>query len=228
MRTKSTKQQYLDFSCKSRLKVVNEYRKKYKILSQLLDKNPQLVSLVHQDLAKMLSKSNSGRKSEYASEQILRSLIVMFVEQDSYRQVVIRIENSEFLRGFVGLGIKPMMDYSFLNKAFGILSDRTWQAMNKVLAQYAKEQEKISSEKLRLDTTVYETNIHYPSDSSLLWDSFRTLARLLQQIQQELPRLALKHRFHVKKVKKLFLFITRNAASKKKAKSVKLKVPTER
>jgi len=214
MRTKSTKQQYFDFARKSRLKVVNEYRKKYKILSQLLNKNPQLVSLVHQDLAKMLSKSNNGRKSEYTSEQILRSLIVMFVEQDSYRKVVIHIENSEFLRDFVGLGVKPMMDYSFLNKAYGILSDRTWKIMNRVLAQYAKKQEKISSEKLRLDTTVYETNIHYPTDSSLLWDSFRTLARLLQQIQQELPQLALKHRFHVKKVKKLFLFITRNAASK--------------
>ena len=82
--------------------------------------------------------------------------------------------------------------------------------MNRVLAEYAKQQEKISSEKLRLDTTVYETNIHYPTDSSLLWDSFRTLARLLQQIQQELPQLTLKHRFHVKKVKKLAYFITRN------------------
>jgi len=202
---------------------VNEYRAKYKLISQLLDDNPQLVSLVHQDLAKMLSKSNNGRKSEYTSEQILRSLIVMFVEQDSYRKVVIHIENSEFLRGFTGLGIKPMMDYSFLNKAYGILSDRTWKIMNRVLARYAKEQEKISSEKLRLDTTVYETNIHYPTDSSLLWDSFRTLARLLQQIQQELPQLALKHRFHVKKVKKLFLFITRNAASKNKSKKRKVK-----
>ena len=55
MRTKSTKQQYLDFSRKSRLKVVNEYRKKYKIISQLLDKNPQLVSLVHQDLANVVT-----------------------------------------------------------------------------------------------------------------------------------------------------------------------------
>jgi hypothetical protein len=127
----------------------------------------------------------------------------MFVEQDSLRQVVIRIENSEFLRHFVGLGIKPMMDFSFLDKAFCVLSDRTWETMNRVLAEYAKEQEKISSEKLRLDTTVYETNIHYPTDSSLLWDSFRTLVRLLQQIQQELPQLALKHRFHLNKVKKL-------------------------
>jgi len=172
MRTKSTKQQYFDFSHKSRLKVVNEYRNKYKIMSQLLDDNTQLVSLIHQDLAKMLSKSNNGRKSEYTSEQILRSLIVMFIEQDSLRQTVIRIENSEFLRYFVGLGIKPMMDYSFLDKAFCVLSDKTWEAMNRILAQYAKEQEKISSEKLRLDTTVYEANIHYPSDSSLPTKAF--------------------------------------------------------
>ena len=130
MRTKSTKQQYFDFSSKSRLKVVNEYRAKYKLISQLIEDNPQLVSLVHQDLAKMLSKSNDGRKSEYTSEQILRSLIIMFIEQDSYRKVVIRVENSEFLRGFVDLGIKAMMDYSFLNKAFGILSERTWKTTN--------------------------------------------------------------------------------------------------
>jgi IS5 family transposase len=223
MRTKSTNQQYFDFAHKSRLKVVNEYRAKYKFISQLLDDNRQLVSLVHQDVAKMLSQSKRGRKSEYTSEQILRSLLVMFIEQDSYRQVVIRIENSEFLRGFAGLGIKPMMDYSFLNKAFGILGDKTWQTMNHVLAQYAKQQEKISSEKLRLDTTVYETNIHYPTDSSLLWDSFRTLARLLQQIQQELPHLPLKHRFHIDKVKKLSLFITRNGSSNNKSRKRKVK-----
>jgi len=223
MRTKSTKQQYLDFSRKSRLKVVNEYRKKYKIISQLLDDNPQLISLVHQDLAKMLSQSKRGRKSEYTSEQILRSLIVMFVEQDSLRQVVIGIENSEFLRHFVALGIKPMMDFSFLDKAFCVLGDRTWETMNRILAEYAKEQEKISSEKLRLDTTVYETNIHYPTDSSLLWDSFRTLARLLQQVRQELPQLTLKHRFHVNKVKKLAYFITRNGGSNNKSKRRKVK-----
>jgi len=217
MRTKSNKQQYFDFSYESRLKIVNEYREKYKSLSKLLDENPQLVSLVHQDLAKMLSQSNKGRKSGYTSEQILRSLIVQFVEQQSFRDVVVLIENSEFLRNFVRLGDKPMMDYSFLNKAYGILREETWQAINQAVAQYAAEQGKISAEKLRMDTTVYETNIHYPTDSSLLWDSFRTLAGLLRRIQQELPQLALKHRFHDKKVKKLAYFITRNGASSKKS-----------
>ncbi len=57
----------------------------------------------------------------------------------------------------------------------------------------------------------------------MLRDSFRTLARLLQQIQQELPELALKHRFHTKKVKKLAYFITRNVGSGKKAKKRKVR-----
>jgi len=217
------KQQYIDFSSESSLKVVNEYREKYNLLSQLLDENPQVVSLVHHDLAKMLSQSSKGRKSGYTSEQILRSVIVQFIEQDSFRDVVILIENSEFLRSFVRLGIQPMMDYSFLNKAFGILREETWQAINLVIARYAAQQGKISSEKLRMDTTVYETNIHYPTDSSLLWDSFRTLASLLRKIQQELPQLALKHRFHDAKAKKLAYFITRNGGSPKKGTQRKVK-----
>jgi transposase, IS5 family len=182
-----------------------------------------VVSFVHQDVAKLLSRSKKGRKSDYTSEQILRSLVVQFIEQHSFRDVVVLVENSEFLQSFVRLGIKPMMDYSFLNKAFGVLREETWQAINQVLTQYAAEQGMISPEKLRMDTTVYETNIHYPTDSSLLWNSFRTLASLLRTIQNELPHLALKHRFHDAKVKKLAYFITRNGASPKKGTRRKVK-----
>jgi len=85
------------------------------------------------------------------------------------------------------------------------------------------EQEKISGEKLRLDTTVYETNIHYPTDSSLLWDSFRTLAKLLRRVQKRFPELGSDHRYHVKKVKRLSYFIARNARSKNKSKKRKVK-----
>ena len=111
-------------------------------MSQLLEENPQLLSLVHRDLAKMLSQSKQGRKSRYTSEQILRSLIVLFVERISFRRVVVHIENSEFLRHFVGLGVKSMMDFTFLDRAFCVLSEQTWEAMNGVLARYAKEQDK--------------------------------------------------------------------------------------
>jgi IS5 family transposase len=123
----------------------------------------------------------------------------------------------------VGLGPKPMMDYTFLSKAFGSLSEKTCQAMNQALREYAVNEDKITGEKLRLDTTVYETNIHYPTDASLLWDSFRTLARILKKVQQKLPELGFRHRYHVKKVKKLSYFIARNRRSKNRCKKRKVK-----
>ena len=60
----------------------------------------------------------------------------MFVEDDSYREVVIRIDHSEFLQHFVRLGVKPTMDFTFLNKAFCMLSPSTLEAMHQVLCRY--------------------------------------------------------------------------------------------
>lgn len=222
MRTKSSKTLYFDFSGESSIKVAKEYRAKYEAISQILDANRQVLRLAHRDWAKLLSTSAKGRDG-YTSEQLLRALIVMFVEGDSYRDVVVRIDTSEFLQYFVRLGVKATMDFTFLNKASCALSAKTLEAMNQALSQYAVQEEKISGEKQRMDTTVYETNIHYPTDSSLLWDSFRTLSRLLRKIQKELPQLNLCHRFHDKKVKKLFTFISRNASSKSKGTLRKVK-----
>ena len=217
MRIQSVSQQYFDFSEPSSLKVVKAYRRKYQALSDLLDANSRLLVLAHRDWANLLSHSNKGRRSGFTSEQLLRSIVVLFIEQLSYRDTIIRIDTSEFLRHFVRLGPGSTMDYSLLSKAFCFLSDATVAAMNEVLNAYAVSEGKISGEKHRLDTTVYEANIHYPTDSSLLWDSFRTLARLIRGVQQERPELGFHHRFHNKKVKKLFTFIGRNAASKRKA-----------
>ena len=188
MRTKSSQVLYFDFNGESSLKIVNEYRAKYRAISDLLDANGQLLTLAHRDWAKLLSTSGEGRDG-YTSEQLLRALIVMFLECQGYRDTVISIDNSEFFQYFVRLGVKSTMDYSFLCKALHALTKSTVEALNEVLAQYAVQMGKISGEKQRMDTTAYETNIHYPTDSSLLWDSFRTLARLLRNIQNELPQL---------------------------------------
>ena len=216
MRTKVSAEMYFDFSSPSSIKIDQEYRAQYEALSRLLDDNPELLSLAHRDWKCLLSTSSKGRDG-YTSEQLLRALIVMFVEGCSYRDTIIRIDTSEFLQYFVRLGVWPTMDFTFLNRAMGTLSDATIGQMNRVLAQYARDEEKISGEKQRMDTTVYEVNIHYPTDSSLLWDGFRTLARLLRNIHKQLPQLNLRHRYHDKKVKKRATYIARNASSQSKS-----------
>jgi len=215
MRTKMSHELYFNFAGESSLKIVNEYREKYDLLSIILDDNPDLLTLVHEDWVQLLSTSDKGREG-YTSDQLLRALIVLFIEGKSYRNTIILIDNSEFLRHFVRLGLKSTMDFTFLNRAYSSLSETTIDKMNAILTDYAITEEMISSEKQRMDTTVVETNIHYPTDSSLLWDGFRTLARLISTIQNELPSLDLRHRFHDKKVKKLATFIARNASSKRK------------
>jgi IS5 family transposase len=222
MRTKSSPQCYIDFTPESTKKIVARYRNKYNAVSNELDANPKVLTCVHQDLKK-LSSSRKGRKSDYTSEQILRALVVMFVENEDYRGTVVRIANSAFHQHFVRLSNKPVMDFTFLCKAFGVIKAQTWKKLNALLSQYACDAEKITPEKLREDTTAVETNIHYPTDSSLLWDSFRTLARLLQSVQTDLRHRGMTHRFHVKKVKKLAHYISRNAAKRSKREQRRLK-----
>jgi IS5 family transposase len=223
LRAKALPQEYLDFSRQSTLKVVEEYRSRYMAIARVLDANPDILSMAHRDFTMNLSQSMKGRGGDYTSEQILRAMVAMFLEDASYRDAVVLIENSEFLQSFVKLGPKPMMDYTFLCRAFSSLSVETWKAMNELLGGYAKAEEKITGEKVRLDTTAYETNVHYPTDSSLLWDSFRTQSRLLGEIQQQMRAEGMNHRFHRKKVKKLMLYISRNARSKSKGKKRKVK-----
>ena len=67
-----------------------------------------------------------------------------------------------------------------------------------------------------MDTTAYETNIHYPTDSSLLWDSYRTSARLMKDAADEMRHKGLTHMFHTKKVRQLALYISRNGGKKEK------------
>jgi IS5 family transposase len=191
-------------------------------MGRILDANPRVLDIAHRDFDKSLSQSEYGRGG-YTSEQILRSIVVMFIEEKSYRDTVILVENSDFLRNFIKLGNKEMMDYTFLCKAFTALSEETWKSVNGALSKYAKKKEKITTEKLRLDTTTYETNIHYPTDSSLLWDSYRTSARLMKDACDEMKHVGLTHRFHTKKVRKLALYISRNGGKKEKGVQQKIK-----
>jgi len=223
MRLLDNIQEAIDFTRTTTLKVVKEYREKFERISGVLEENPAIVKAVHRDLSGHLSESREGRESKYTSAQVLRALIVMFVEGLSYRDTVVRIENSEFLRRFVGLGIQTTMDFTFLSKAFCAIHQGTWDVVNKAVLGFAKAEGKVTGEKLRVDTTAYETNVHYPTDASLLWDGFRTMVRLLVLLKEEFPELSGRYRFHDRKVKKLMLFIARNGKSKNKSVQRKIK-----
>ena len=189
-------------------KVVRDYRDRYRTISQVLDKNTEILDLVHQDLKKLSQGDRRGRKGEFTSENILRALIVQDMEGLPFREAVIRIGGDGFLQDFLRMRKKAVMDFTFLDKCFLAIRPETWKGVNELLGRYGVGQGAVNPKVIRTDTTVVESNIHYPTDSSLLWDTWRVATRLLERAR-EILRESAPHRFHNRKIKWLYLYITR-------------------
>jgi IS5 family transposase len=221
MRQVLERQGYLDFTSEASLKVVAAYRAKYAWIDKCLEDNDLIFWLVHEDL-QSLSSSDKGRKAKYTSEILFRALLVHQIESTSLRETVIRIAESPTLQMFIRLGNRPVMDFTFLNRAFKAIRPETWKIVNEKLAQYAVKKRDVDVSRIRADSTVIETNIHYPTDSSLLWDSYRVLSRLLRAVRDEAPELC-PHRFHDKKTKKDLVYVNRYMRSSSKARHRQVK-----
>jgi IS5 family transposase len=208
----------------SNLKLTREYYAKYEAISKTLDANPEIIDLAHRDLRSALITSNGSRPARvrFTTEHVLRLLIVQSLEGLSLRQVVVRVDDSPALRQFVRLGMKAMMDFTTLDKLKNALHPKTWKRINGWLAQHAVGEEQITGDRLRLDTTAVETNVHWPTDSTLLWDTYRVLARLIERARRVDADVVGSGRLHLRRAKREALTITRAAAKKgRKARSLK-------
>jgi IS5 family transposase len=205
------------------LKTVREDREKYKGIGRILDDHPEILELAHEDLKRLSSGGRKGREGDFTSETILRALVVHAVEGLSLRDTVVRIAESEFLQDFLRTRKRAVMDFTFLDKCFQAIRPATWKQLNAALAQAAVKSGAIDVSTIRADTTAVETNIHWPTDASLLWDTWRVAARLLRQGRALAPE-TVPHRFHDRKTKRLYLFITRYAKSKNARRQRKVRV----
>lgn len=213
MRVKTDRQQYFKWQPKSSSKVVAQYEEKYERISEILDSLPGILGLIDGDLKRLSKPGQKGRKSTYTSEILLRALIVLQLEGSSLRRTQIRLAHSPFLQEFLRLGPRKVPDFTTIDRALKQVRPETWEKINAALTAHANLSEELDPSTLRVDTTVVESTIHFPTDSSLLWDSWRTLYRLLSHARDHAPGLV-SHRFHRNKAKKKYLFITRYSSSK--------------
>jgi hypothetical protein len=155
------------------------YRDKYRKIDDLLRKYPELLTAAHQDLQSLCNPHPSRkRKPDFTTENLFRALLVMKIENATYRRASLLIGEMPTLQNFCRLINKTSINHSLLNKAHSAISPETWQRINQLFAKRMQKAGKITLDVIRTDTTVVETNIHYPTDSSLLWDTYRTINRL--------------------------------------------------
>ena len=206
MRTKKNTQSELNFQ-PSNLEVTNEYYAKYGRISAILDDNPGIVDAIHHDLDEALEEAvvedRHGAKFKYTSDTVLRILLCQIIEGRSLREIVIRVDDSNFLRFFVRICNGPMIDFTTFCRLKNRIKPQTWKQVNELPARAAVEARLIDGGQLRRDTTAVETNIHWPTDSALLWDTYRTPARYIERIREIDPVIVGDRRLLIKKVKKL-------------------------
>jgi IS5 family transposase len=155
----------------------HEIGRELKAMSQWLDEHPELVELVAADLHRQGVKQ-TGRQG-LPSESVLRCGLLKQHRQLSYEEVAFHLEDSASFRAFARLPWSWTPKKSVLHNTISAIRAETWEAINRTLLTSARQEKVESGKVVRLDSTVTGALMHDPSDSSLLWDAVRVMARLL-------------------------------------------------
>jgi transposase, IS5 family len=194
--------------------VDHPHARELEFISQILDKIPTINELAWQDLTQHVEESGAGAEG-MSAEQVVRCAIVKQMEDYSYDELAFHIVDSSCYRHFCRIGIAHKgFKKSALCHTIKSLSSATWEAINRMLMAYAKAKKIEKGREVRIDSTVVSSNIHTPSDSSLLWDSVRVFTRVLSQAKSQVQGFSLPFTDHTKRAKRRMIAIM-NAREKK-------------
>lgn len=98
------------------------------------------------------------------------------------------VKESLVLRQFCRIYLNPLPNKSTLIRWSNQISQETLSQFNQRLIQIATQLQVTQGKKIRTDGTVVATNIHFPSDNSLLVDGVKVISRLLSQAKEILLR----------------------------------------
>lgn len=147
-------------------------------MDTLLD-DDGLFQAVKTDLLKRYPHTASDGRPSPPVEVILRMLIVKHFYGWSFPQTAHYVRDSLVLRPFCRVYVAPVPDQSTLHRWAQCIQPATLHRVLDHLVHLACQLQVTQGRKLRLDGTVVATNIHHPTDSTLLHDGVRGLSRAL-------------------------------------------------
>jgi IS5 family transposase len=200
MRQKFTPQMSL-FAPMARNSIVKELEE----ISKILDATPHILELVYKDLIKT-SRPDTGRQGMTA-EQVLRSAVLKQYRELTYEELAFHLEDSDAFRTFSRLEMGQYPSKSVLQENIKAIQEETWEAIHSEILGYAREEKIEKGRTVRVDSTTVETNIHHPTDSSLLSDGIRIITRWLQEGKELSPEPLYNFSDHRRVVKKRLMTI---------------------
>lgn len=165
-----------------------EYRTTDPILQELdwiLD-DPVLFDLVRQDFAQHYKPTRKGRRP-IAVEVVLRLTVLRRRKKWTYRQAEQEVRDSPTYRSWVRVYNEHVPDHTTLNDLERVIQPNTLRGLNDRIIALAQQYHLTQGYRLRVDSSVTESNIHHPTDSALLYDGVRILSRVLKRARMLLP-----------------------------------------
>jgi len=181
-------------------------------IDALLD-DSALVDLVRQAQASRSPRSRTMGRPAVAPDRLLRCCALKHVKDWSFRQLERELRGSLVYRHFTRFDEDPVPDFSTFSRSFALLGPAVTEQIHAHVVATARQERVALGYKLRTDTTVVESNVHYPTDSTLLQDGIRVLTRSLKRISQECSAGAVRITDHARSAQRRVLEIHRAAKS---------------
>src|ERR1700757_311777 len=175
--------------------------------------DPALLDFVRQCLAQRSPRSTRTGRTGMAPDRLLRCCVMKHLKGWSFRDLERELRSNLVYRRFTHFDAEITPDFTVFSRSFALLTPAVTAEIHHRVLRLACEQGVAQGQKLRTDTTVVESNVHFPTDSSLLGDGIRVLTRNLQRIASECRSGALKVVDHGRAVKHRLLEISRAAKS---------------
>jgi IS5 family transposase len=182
-----------------------------------------IVAAVYEGLAKRHPKSRSRGRHGAPAEVVLRLLVLKHIRNWSYQVLEREVRANLVYRDFTRVGGTKMPDAKTMGRWGVALGPEVLKQVHERLVQIARDKGVTAGRRMRVDTTVVETDIHYPTDSTLLGDGVRVLTRIMRKITQIVGTAGTKLRDRRRSVKLRLLEIGRVARAKGPLNQDKLK-----
>lgn len=188
------------------------------VIDTILEQNPSLIGLLSKDIAQGCKKGDFGRKDTPTVEQIVRAAIYKEFKSLTYRELEYHQGDSRICSAFIG--IDELRPYSFQvwQKYISKVRKEPLQGLLVQLNRIAIEEGLEDLTSIRTDSTVVESNIHYPTNNSLVWDCIREAHRLLSKLAENED---IKVRDYRKAAKSYYFKINNSPADKRVALFIK-------
>lgn len=145
-----------------------------KKISEIIDRHPEFVDWVHMDLTD--GKCSTGDQG-MSSEQVLRAAMIKNIRKLSYEELAFNVIDSNSTRAFLIMSEAEGYSSSCLQENISKIKEGTWEQISHSLVIDAKDQGFEDCKTVRIDSTVTDTHIGYPTDSKLLYDCIRVIDR---------------------------------------------------